>query len=262
MVFIFLFSITIGNVYLFGLKETSEQRPQPTQTISQQQTIETPAPEKLTAVTESVRLNTWRETEYQEYRKVISAKPDHKKSSKTPMATGRNAVAANQAKKKSTKPTIVSNGIKYVKIPFKGKFIYVSSDYYKVDGMRKPLSRKQAEKIARQHGAVLPTKEMVDAIWKYADLKLNPQPLPAGPLMTKPVYFAKHNEMIEKQINHRSYELVAGHKKDIIRPERQGRVTLYGWHRLNGVPIQPITNVHDDNYGDYANCLRLVKLHS
>jgi hypothetical protein len=66
--------------------------------------------------------------------------------------------------------------------------------------------------------------------------------------------------MIEQQIKNRSFDLVAGHKKDIIKPRRSGRVTIYGWHKLNGHPIQPPSNVHDDDYEDYANCLRLVKL--
>ena len=103
---------------------------------------------------------------------------------------------------------------------------------------------------------------MVDAIWKHADLKLQPHPLKAGPLMTQPVYYFKHNDIIEKQIKKRPFDLVAGHKKDIIRARRKGRVTIYGWHRLNGKPIQPPSNVHDDDYDDYSNCLRLVKLHS
>lgn len=241
--FFFLLSITITNAYFFGLKEKTEQQPSLARETQHTKAIEKVEPVKLVARTDT------------ESKKLISipAKPTAKSPAKT---------SAKPTEKKSTKATIESNGIRYVKIPFNGKHIYVSSDYYTENGVRKPLSYKQAQHIAQQHGAVLPTKEMVDAIWKYADLKLEPLPLPAGPLMTKPVYFAKHNAMIDKQINKRSYELVAGHKKDIIRPQRNGRVTLYGWHRINGVPIQQSTNVHDDNYGDYANCLRLVKLQS
>jgi hypothetical protein len=232
LTFILLVSITISNIFFFGFKGTHEQQPVLVQKQVQNPTIEHAAP---------VKLRVWKEAEYHKSNNTDSEKPNNKKS---------------------TKPSMVSKGIKYVKIPFNGKYIYVSSDYYTENGVRKPLSLKQAQQIARQYGAVLPTKEMVDAIWKYADLKLEPLPLKAGPLMTKPVYYIKHNELIEKQINKRSYDLVAGNKKDIIRPQREGRVTLYGWHKLNGVPIQPTTNVHDDNYVDYSNCLRLVKLQS
>ncbi|MBF0255524.1 MAG: hypothetical protein HQL47_03480 [Gammaproteobacteria bacterium] len=204
-----------------------------------------PAKQDYDLPMEPEKLIVWRETEYADGDYVKVEKPAPKTVIKS---------------RKPAKETIVSNGIKYVKIPFKDKYIYVSSDYYKVGGVRKPLSLKEAQRVARQHGAVLPTQEMVDAIWRHADLKLKPIPLQAGPLMTQPVYYLKHNSLIERQINNRSYDLVAGHKKDIIRPQRQGRVTIYGWHRLDGVPIQPTSNVHDDDYDDYSNCLRLVKL--
>lgn len=57
---------------------------------------------------------------------------------------------------------------------------------------------------------------------------------------------------------------VAGTKKDIVissklsDPKRTHHVTIYGWHRLNGVAIQPPTNVHIDIYVDYSHGVRLV----
>ena len=33
---------------------------------------------------------------------------------------------------------------------------------------------------------------------------------------------------------------------------------IYGWHRLDGHPIQPLTNVHIDTYVDYSHGVRLV----
>jgi hypothetical protein len=268
--FVVFLLVTLANVYFFGLR----QPPEAQSPLVREQVKSPPAraDERLaagTARTESlkstriepvqpVEMRVWRETEYTASAYSIPAKPAErqraKPAGKKPAKPAKGAKVASQA--------VVSNGIKYVKIPFKGKYIYVSTDYYMVDGVRTPLSLKQAQKVARKYGAVLPTREMVDAIWRHADLKLKPQPLQAGPLMTKPVYYFKHNAMIEKQINNREYRLVAGHKKDIIRPQRKGRVTLYGWHRLNGVPIQPPSNVHDDDYGDYSNCLRLVRLPS
>ncbi|MEO5342302.1 MAG: hypothetical protein H7842_02995 [Gammaproteobacteria bacterium SHHR-1] len=270
LLFVLVLGLTGLNIHYFGLKDGNTAKPPLPNPIAQlpdpprlarQDAPATlnnrTAPDLEQTTEDAFELRTWKETEYDNYR-IVKAKPIKPETPDSPRQKRPERATASAPKG----DFIVTNGIKYVKIPFNGKHIYVSSDYYMVDGKRTPLTLKQAQRIARKHGAVLPTKEMVDAIWRHADLKLKPQPLKPGPLMTQPVYFNKHDRMIEQQINNRSYRLVAGHKKDIIRPQRQGRVTIYGWHRPNGQPIQPPSNVHHDEYTDYSNCLRLVKLHS
>jgi len=37
-----------------------------------------------------------------------------------------------------------------------------------------------------------------------------------------------------------------------------GRIAIYGWHRLNGAPIQPLSTVHGACYADYSHGIRLV----
>jgi len=37
-----------------------------------------------------------------------------------------------------------------------------------------------------------------------------------------------------------------------------GRVAIYGWHRTNGRPIQPLSTVHGARYADYSHGVRLV----
>jgi hypothetical protein len=37
-----------------------------------------------------------------------------------------------------------------------------------------------------------------------------------------------------------------------------GRVAIYGWHRSNGDPIQPLSTVHGEFYADYSHGIRLV----
>jgi hypothetical protein len=150
--------------------------------------------------------------------------------------------------------------MKFVKIPFNGREIEVSSDYYMENGIRMPVDVPRALEIARTHNAVLPTKEIVDTIWHAADLKLTPITLPPGPDMTKFAYFKQHNDLIEKQIGNRPFTLIAGHKKDILQPLRNGKVTIYGWHRTTGNPIQPVSNVHGAYYADYSHGLRLVRI--
>ena len=38
----------------------------------------------------------------------------------------------------------------------------------------------------------------------------------------------------------------------------EGRIAIYGWHRPNGAPIQPLSTVHGACYADYSHGIRLV----
>jgi hypothetical protein len=259
MIFAFLLLVTLGNSHFFSSKKENSAK-LATQALELQKQQELKQQKHQAKPEKLAKVNAWKETEYQHYtqsrREQLQAKQQEEAS-----AQSEDQVAGLDPARKPAKKA-KSDKIEYVKVPYNGSYILVSRDYYKVDGKRMPLTRKQAEQIARKHGAVLPTKEMVDAIWQHADLKLQPQPLQPGPQMTRQAYFDKHDNMIERQIGNRSFKLVAGHKKDIIRSQRNGRVTIYGWQRSNGKPIQPVSSVHDDRYVDYSNCLRLVKIPS
>ena len=37
-----------------------------------------------------------------------------------------------------------------------------------------------------------------------------------------------------------------------------GKIAIYGWHRLTGIPIQPLSTVHGATYADYSHGIRLV----
>jgi hypothetical protein len=57
--------------------------------------------------------------------------------------------------------------------------------------------------------------------------------------------------------------LVSGIKKDVVitnlLSKRPNRVAIYGWHKLDGTPIQPLSTVHHDSYVDYSHGVRLIK---
>ena len=36
-------------------------------------------------------------------------------------------------------------------------------------------------------------------------------------------------------------------------------MAIYGWHKLDGKPIQPLTIVHKETYVDYSHGVRLVR---
>ncbi|PIE07206.1 MAG: hypothetical protein CSA74_08750 [Rhodobacterales bacterium] len=143
--------------------------------------------------------------------------------------------------------------------------ICVTPDYLALgsdtDFVRVPLGLPAAAHIAGAFDMTLPTPRMVDAIYAQAGVKLSPAPMTPGAQMSSTSYFVTHNATIEGQLRGRR-GLTAGHKKDVVMAARMasapGRVAIYGWHRSNGAPIQPVSTVHGANYADYSHGIRLV----
>jgi len=145
--------------------------------------------------------------------------------------------------------------------------IWVMPDYLAVgsdrDFVRMPMGLYTAVTVARRFGCVLPTRKMVDAIHRQADVRLAPRPMKPGPSMTSPEYLLRHNRTIEGQLAGRPRGLlVSGHKKDLVLTKRLARrarrVAIYGWEYADGTPIQPLSTVHDGRYADYSHGVRLV----
>jgi len=145
--------------------------------------------------------------------------------------------------------------------------VWVMPDYLAVgsndDFVRVPLGLPTATAIARRFGFVLPTRKLVDVIYQQAALHLPPVPMPAGPEMRSVDYLLRHNRTIEQQrMGQRVDGIIAGHKKDLVLSERlmerPERVAIYGWHRTDGRPIQPLSIVHGAHYADYSHGVRLV----
>jgi hypothetical protein len=133
------------------------------------------------------------------------------------------------------------------------------------DFLRIPMTRYTATAIATQFGFILPTPKIVDAIYAQAAYPLRPQPMAAGPQMQSITYYQKHHRKIETQrveFGAALGRLIAGHKKDVVLTNRlahkPGRVAIYGWHRSEGRPIQPLSTVHGSHYADYSHGVRLV----
>jgi len=72
-----------------------------------------------------------------------------------------------------------------------------------------------------------------------------------------------HNLIIEGQRKLRK-GLIAGIKKDVVitgrisRDPKPDRVAIYGWHKSDGRPIQPLYTGHVNWYVDYSHGIRLV----
>lgn len=141
-------------------------------------------------------------------------------------------------------------------------YLAIGSDQ---DFLHIPMGLETALVVAGRFGFVLPTVKMVDAIYRQAAIKLPPQPLPPGRGMRTTGYFLDHERRLQRQLQGQAAAagaLVAGHKKDLVVTERlrrhPGRVAIYGWHRSDGNPIQPLSTVHGARYADYSHGVRLV----
>jgi hypothetical protein len=142
----------------------------------------------------------------------------------------------------------------------------VMPDYLAVgtdaDFIRLPMTPMTAQRIADAFGCSLPTRKIVDEVYRQASVKL--EPLPLTDQREAVATFALHHDLIEKQRTGKELgALVVGTKKDVVVTNRLGekpkRVAIYGWHNLDGTPIQPLTIVHRDTYVDYSHGVRLIK---
>jgi hypothetical protein len=131
--------------------------------------------------------------------------------------------------------------------------------------VRTPLGLPAAAQVALRFGFLLPTTRMVDAIYAQANVHLTPQPMTPGSAMVSTAYLLRHNATVDAQLGPEAGvpdELVAGQKKDVVLTNRlrsaPGKVAIYGWHRGNGKPIQPLSTVHQEGYADYSHGIRLV----
>jgi hypothetical protein len=149
---------------------------------------------------------------------------------------------------------------------------FVTPDYLAVgtdaDFFRAPMMPATAQRIADNLNCALPTRKMVDAIYQAAEVKLEPLPIPPSLAMTTVTVFAVHNEMVRTQrlaaiAAHPLGALTGGDQKDVIicpqLAESPGKVAIYGWHKTNGVAIQPFYLGHAASWVDYSQCIRLVQ---
>jgi len=144
-------------------------------------------------------------------------------------------------------------------------FYFVTPDYLSIgsdeDFARIPLTPITAQQIADSLHCFLPTRKIVNDIYKAAKIKLEPVPMYA--FRDSAVTMYQHNLIIEGQRKLRK-GLISGIKKDVIITERltrspkPNRVAIYGWHQLDGIPIQPLYTGHVNWYVDYSHGIRLI----
>jgi hypothetical protein len=141
---------------------------------------------------------------------------------------------------------------------------YVLPDYLSIgsddDWARIPLTPMAAQQIADSFHCFLPTRKMVDDIYKAAKVKLEPVPMYAFRDSTITMY--QHHLIVEGQRKLRK-GLIAGIKKDVVisgkvSRDKPNHEAIYGWHKLDGKPIQPLYSGHINWWVDYSHGIRLV----
>lgn len=144
--------------------------------------------------------------------------------------------------------------------------IEVMPDYLAVgseaDFVRIPMTPQTASMIADAFGCALPTGKIVDDVHRAAAVKLEPKPLTKD--REAPLTFLQHHLIIEDQRKGATLgALVSGIKKDVVvsnrLAEKPNRVAIFGWHKLDGKPIQPLYPGHVATYVDYSHGVRLMK---
>lgn len=142
---------------------------------------------------------------------------------------------------------------------------YVAPDYLSIgrddDWARINITPGAAQEIADSFYCFLPTRKMVNDIYRAAKVKLEPVPMYAFRDSTPTMY--QHHLIIEGQRKGKK-GLIAGVMKDVVisgkipRDLKGNRVAIYGWHKPDGRPIQPLYTGHVNWYVDYSQGIRLV----
>lgn len=149
--------------------------------------------------------------------------------------------------------------------------MHVMPDYLSIgsddDSVRIPMTPAVAQAIADRTGTSLPTDRMVDDIHSQADRQLHLDPFAWKPgneharNMQSIDYYQQHDGRIDAQLGagQRQGRLLSGHKKDLVIPQKDGQVAIYGgrWPGT-GKRVQPYSNLHERTYEDYSHGARLV----
>jgi hypothetical protein len=143
-------------------------------------------------------------------------------------------------------------------VEYNGQHFKVSPIYLAPSGIG------EAQQLAAERGWVLPTPGLVDAIYKAADLKIAPHPEShdgTEKTMNSVAMNAKHLATIAQQIvdsgKGDTFKLLGGSHKDVV-VSAKGELGIYGWHKLDGKPIQGFFSKHAHTWKDYSQGLRPI----
>jgi len=136
------------------------------------------------------------------------------------------------------------------------------------DYIRIPTAPGTAQIIANKFDCVMPTKKMVDDIWKASENKILPKPFGAPydiDIIRTHRYKWINNKINEQMVGKDKSKLTAGGKKNVVLTKDLApnnlnkRVAIYGWFYANGNVIQGLNAAeHNDTYCDYSHSITLI----
>ena len=153
---------------------------------------------------------------------------------------------------------------------------FVTPDYLAIgsddDFFLTPLTPLTAQAIADRLDCVLPTPKMVDDALRTSNATVTTlnslHPLPPSTGDDKRWWPFSSVKICLRSCGLRAGTeacpgpLVAGHKKDVVIANKvfatPGKVAIYGWHKPDGKPIQPLYTGHTASWVDYSHGIRLV----
>ena len=137
--------------------------------------------------------------------------------------------------------------------------VEVGNDYYKQGGVYQRVSAADAESIAEANGWIVPTRDIILAIYNSATLV----PMVTGdPSQLDDRAFTERTRQRMSELGI-SGGFIAGHKKDMFRNER-GTIGMIGGYRCNGrfwqgLNSNGLAHANNPSYDDYSQGLRPVK---
>lgn len=159
----------------------------------------------------------------------------------------------------SIKASDNKNTIEYFVMP---DVLCIGNEY---DFFRVSCSGYTYKKIANLFNASFITPKMSKQIWQAADLKETPITWkgPFTEIMGATSTMIWHNDQIEQQRAGRNFNLISGHKKDMVISKDllslPNNICITGWYYADGKQIQPKSaRVHSELWTDYADQVRLV----
>lgn len=149
--------------------------------------------------------------------------------------------------------------------------VYVTRDALRADGLRLPVSAAQAQRVADHCGCLLPTAQILDAIWLAAEHKASPTPIAPATWQTNPESASRQfNLELDRLTSHGGLVATAG-KSWVLDPlvtKKPSSGVNYGWHSASapysalspaaGRVWQPLASAHGLTHVDYSQTLRLV----
>ncbi len=146
---------------------------------------------------------------------------------------------------------------------------WVMPDYLSVGDndsyLHVPMNARDALSLAQNWNMYLPTRKMVDLIYRQAGMLLPSVPLNINEIQDPMRLWLEHQERLDPELQKyavRSGLLQAGHKKDLVMSplllDRADRAAIYGWQGTDGRLLQNLAPSIRSSYADYSMGVRLV----